>query len=421
MNSKILDSFGGKIGEQWVANLLTPAFAFWLGGGLVTIQHFGWQELFKVSSSYPQLLQVAISVIGLCALTISAFVVRRLDFIVLRFLEGYWHPWLSFLQQWCITLQQRRYDKSDQTRNRLRQKQDDQREKLKALNEIICNEDASALTDWQKQEFRQLNQQLLSFSDQQRLSQILIYQSDMPYQKVDFMPTRLGNILRAAEHKPLNKYGLDAVICWPRLWMLLPDGVKKDLQESRTDLNTAVNIWSWGILFCGWTIFAVTPNGINIQELWPLFIGILTAYLAYSWALMTGKIYGEQIEASFDLYRQLLYQILRFDVPVNLVQEKESGKQLTHYLRTGQLNRRSISSIIASSTEESRKQMFNLPQQSSAMVQNKIYQATEEGVRQLSSQRTKNDFLVTLDQIGKEAQDKGLTEEILAGLLADES
>jgi AAA+ ATPase superfamily predicted ATPase len=33
----------------------------------------------------------------------------------------------------------------------------------------------------------------------------------------------------------------------------------------------------------------------------------------------------------------------------------------------------------------------------------------------------KNHFLMTFDRIGKEAQEKGLTEEILAGLLADES
>jgi hypothetical protein len=32
-----------------------------------------------------------------------------------------------------------------------------------------------------------------------------------------------------------------------------------------------------------------------------------------------------------------------------------------------------------------------------------------------------DDFLTVFDRIGKEAQDKGLTEEILAGLLADES
>jgi len=77
------------------------------------------------------------------------------------------------------------------------------------------------------------------------------------------MPTRLGNLLRAAERKPLEKYGLDAILCWSRLWMLLPDAVKKDLQESRADLNNAARVWLWSLLFCGWTFV-----GENIWTTW---------------------------------------------------------------------------------------------------------------------------------------------------------
>ncbi len=39
----------------------------------------------------------------------------------------------------------------------------------------------------------------------------------------------------------------------------------------------------------------------------------------------------------------------------------------------------------------------------------------------LTIETIEDDFLVVFDRIGKEARDKGLTEEVLAGLLADES
>jgi hypothetical protein len=39
----------------------------------------------------------------------------------------------------------------------------------------------------------------------------------------------------------------------------------------------------------------------------------------------------------------------------------------------------------------------------------------------LTIETIEDDFLMVFDQIGQEAQEKGLTEEILAGLLADES
>ena len=68
------------------------------------------------------------------------------------------------------------------------------------------------------------------------------------------------------------------------------------------------------------------------------------------------------------------------------------------------------------------EQILNLVRQLSSSEKEQIRQELEqEAARQQSDPYPKNDFLVTFDRIGKEAQDKGLTEEILAGLLADES
>jgi hypothetical protein len=76
------------------------------------------------------------------------------------------------------------------------------------------------------------------------------------------------------------------------------------------------------------------------------------------------------------------------------------------------------------------KQILNLVRQLSSVEKEQIRQELEqENDRQQSDPYPKNDFLITFDspwetlceRIGKEAQNKGLTEEILAGLLADES
>ncbi|MCC5666814.1 hypothetical protein LC653_23705 [Nostoc sp. CHAB 5784] len=44
MSAKFLESFGSKLAEQWLANLLTPAFVFWAGGAAAGLQHFGWKR-----------------------------------------------------------------------------------------------------------------------------------------------------------------------------------------------------------------------------------------------------------------------------------------------------------------------------------------------------------------------------------------
>jgi hypothetical protein len=68
------------------------------------------------------------------------------------------------------------------------------------------------------------------------------------------------------------------------------------------------------------------------------------------------------------------------------------------------------------------EQILNLVRQLSPIEKDQIRQELENiSGEQPSNQHTKDDFLMIFDRVGKEAQEKGLTEEILAGLLADES
>jgi hypothetical protein len=55
-----------------------------------------------------------------------------------------------------------------------------------------------------------------------------------------------------------------------------------------------------------------------------------SAFFAYYfWAIDAARNYGELIEATFDLYRHLLYQYLRWDLPSDPNEERRVGKQLT--------------------------------------------------------------------------------------------
>jgi hypothetical protein len=61
-----------------------------------------------------------------------------------------------------------------------------------------------------------------------------------PARPWQYMPTRTGNILRAAETRPAEKYGLNTVIVWPRLWLLLPGPVRDEPTAARAALDSAV-------------------------------------------------------------------------------------------------------------------------------------------------------------------------------------
>ena len=328
MTAKVMESFGGKLAEQWVATLLTPAFIFWLGGFLTAIQGLGLNTLVTQYMAYKEPLQIAILVGALCVVAASAFAVQRFDIPIIRFLEGYWYPWLQTVRQTRIAHYRQHKQALIQQSKTLRTLEAQQKARLQSLKTIIETQGASNLSQKERDEYCQLDERLLTPTQQENLVRIRLALHNLPA-NTDLMPTRLGNILRTSERRPLEKYGLDAIICWSRLWLLLPESAKKDIQDARIDLNNAARLWLWSILFLVWAVFGAW---------WAIPLGILSALFAYyNWAIAAATTYGDLIEASFDLHRQLLYQALGWKKPDDPNEERRVGQQLTQYLWHGRI------------------------------------------------------------------------------------
>ncbi|PSN14187.1 hypothetical protein C7293_12770 [filamentous cyanobacterium CCT1] len=295
MSSTFIEGVGGKLAERWVATLLTPAFCFWVGGLLAWGQRFGWSSLNKALGPLSEPWQIAVLIISLLTVAASAFAIQRFDLAILRLLEGYWPHWL-------LPLRRFRYRRLQHYEKQLSQV----KERLQVLMLQQTNHPAT----------------LDAMEEQARLD----YQRRwLPPQPQYLMPTRLGNSLRAAELRPQSKYGLDAVVCWPHLWLLLPDQARNELQEARANLNTAARIWLWGVLFILWTPLA----------LWALPAGLGVAWFAYRWLLSAARSYGDLLDAVFDLYRNELYKALRWPSPASSDEEKIMGARLSEYLWRG--------------------------------------------------------------------------------------
>ena len=295
MSAKFLEGAGGKLAEQWVANLLTPAFIFWSGGLLAFIDRHGWQPIAKLfPDSKLEALQIGIIALILTLIYISALIIQRFDTEILRGLEGYWYPGIRRLpiRNWLITRHIKKW-----------------KHLLEVWTPLRKKFKANTLTAIDRAELIRCDRKLRQY----------------PTDETDFLPTHLGNILRSAERRPYDRYGLDAIVCWPRLWLLLPENARKDLQEARLTLNNSVRVFAWSILFLIWSIWS----------LWAIPLAILSALFAYSWILDSAILYGELIESVFDLYRTTLYQSLRFPLPTNPKEERSIGLQITEYLFRG--------------------------------------------------------------------------------------
>lgn len=298
MLGKFWEGVSAKLADRWAA-VSAPALVFWLGGLLAwAYSRGGWSRLGAATrwlAGQSTVAAVAVTLGVLLAVTGSGLVVQRLTFPVLRFLEGYWLACLGRPRRYLVS--------------RVRRHAERESDHLQDLARHVLGNPPDATAE-QRASFVRL--------DRRRRRR--------PNNPADYMPTRIGNILRAAETWPGDKYGLDAVVVWPRLWLLLPDTARQELLGARAALDGAVAGAIWGVLFCvfaAWTPLAV-PAG--------LAVAIASVVL---WTPGRAEAFGDLVEAAYDLYRVALYQQLRWPCPADPQQELAEGRRMTEYLWRG--------------------------------------------------------------------------------------
>jgi hypothetical protein len=231
---------------------------------------------------------------GLIILTGSAYFAERLTLPLLRLLEGYWrHPRLP--RAWLVRYRRWRYRRYKSTRTELARRQ-----------RQGAGFDARMSAD---------------------LGRVRRVLHQMPGDDALGMPTRLGDILRAAELRPAEKYGLDTVVCWYALWSVLPAGFQREVVTARLALDGAARTWLWGAAFALWAPW----------NLWAIAAAAAVAVLAYySGITGTAELFGELVAVAYDLYRFRLYDALYLPRPTSPEQERlTDGRRLTNLLWGG--------------------------------------------------------------------------------------
>jgi hypothetical protein len=287
---------GGKLADRWMA-VGTPALIFWFGGLLAfAYNRHGVSALTDRLARWSAPVQVAILVAALLGVAASGVIVARLTPPCLRILEGYWWPVLDPVRELLA--------------RRARRKADDDEAAAQRLAPYVYGERPATAT------------QLLKFARLDHRRRMRPEEAD----RDRFMPTRIGNILRAAELRPKRKYGLDAIVVWPRLWLILPDSTRQELLAARSALDSAVAAAIWGVLFCAfsaWTLWCI-----------PVGLGVAVAAVV-GWVPARSEAFGDMLEAAYDTSRNALYQQLRWPLPKDPYRERSHGERLTRYLLRG--------------------------------------------------------------------------------------
>lgn len=287
MESKVVEQYGEQLTDKWGEEALGPLL-FLLAGGAAYIVHHGPDTLarkIEQATLGERIVQGAALAGALLALILLC---RAATPYALRLLEGYWTGPLDRLRRRRIAALRARWNRNERRWQNLAGE--------------------PARTPQEGGEYALLDRWL----------------NEHP--APDFlMPTRAGNILRAAERRPGDKYGLDAIVCWPRLWLVVPDETRKALAEAREKLDDSARMWLLGALAIVWTVF--TPWTV------PAVIAVCAA--AQVFLLDAARVYASLVESAFDMHRSKLYEALRWPTPGNPAEEIDSGRRLTEYLLRG--------------------------------------------------------------------------------------
>jgi hypothetical protein len=150
-----------------------------------------------------------------------------------------------------------------------------------------------------------------------------------PTRRDALLPTRFGNAIRAFEQHSSQRYGLNAIVVWPRVEMLLTTEEREPLVESKIDVNVFMNA-AVGALVVGLVlIFDMALNAPTPAYLWWLYVTpFVLAFALYGPMVGAAVRWGSAVRAGIDLHRLDVYAKLGVRRPTSFSDERYVARQV---------------------------------------------------------------------------------------------
>lgn len=186
---------------------------------------------------------------------------------------------------------------------------------------------------WYQKKLKRLQ---ASFETDSNAYQEVYHKYPLPTQLHFVMPTILGNILRNSELYAYNRYRIDSVLIWPRLYSLFSPSFTQTVVELRTTMDFMLVISMLATVFAFVSgSYLIVVSGSPITFLLCFGAGLLVAWLAYRGAVAGALLYGEQIKLAFDLYRNQLLTSLKIPLPSTPNEERATWETLSQWWYRG--------------------------------------------------------------------------------------
>jgi hypothetical protein len=284
MLGTLFDKVTGLFDSRFVLALLLPVFAFAAGTGALAATMTGWHQAAAWWTALDAARQVALGVAAAGAVVVLAVITGTQVVAMTRLLEGYWR-W-----RWV-------------------------------------NATLGGLGRWREQKRR-----VSLAADTSKLGYLRSYLSFPP--DGEPLPTRLGNALLAAESYPGDeqRWGVDAAFWWPRLYLILPDSARDQVDDARASLDQLVVLTMLSAAF-GVVALALSCAGLNLAVGLGCAAGaLLLSRCSYLAAVTAAGVFGELVRSSYDLFRGDLLGKLGWPMPPTLAAERQLWLSLSQQL-----------------------------------------------------------------------------------------
>jgi hypothetical protein len=136
--------------------------------------------------------------------------------------------------------------------------------------------------------------------------------------------TWIGDRLVAPSVRVRMEYGIDLAFAWPRLWLLLPEGTRAPLAESRRRLDEAATLGGWALLY-----------GALGVVWWPsAILGVAVGLVCWRRCRTAADVYAGLVEAAVDVHLDDLLTLFTDDQGVRPARP-HWGNQITERFRKG--------------------------------------------------------------------------------------
>jgi len=148
--------------------------------------------------------------------------------------------------------------------------------------------------------------------------------------EADLLPTQLGNILRSAERRAGERYGLATVSTFPRLYPVMSERLTTAVDDFTAQVDAAAQLCM--TLGVATIVSVVVLLPYDFWLLVPTATAIL-AWFAYRGAMASAVYLGRLYETAFDLHRFDLLVALHQKLPPDPVKERVSNAALSQFLK----------------------------------------------------------------------------------------